>query len=91
MMRLLLFLVAICLACVRSSAKSSAKARSSSSVTLHKGKASKGSKESKQAPAIGRSIFGRLFRETKMFFSSGLESLTLQLTRPIDEALPMEV
>jgi hypothetical protein len=51
---------------------------------------SKDNKKKGSSP-IQQGMFGRLFRETKMFFSSGLEAITLQLTRPTDTVIPMEV
>jgi len=76
----------VALLCATAAAAKRAAAKPSRSVAIPRSKDAK-----KKNSPLQHGMFGRLFRETKMFFSSGLEAITLQLTRPSDTATPMEV
>ena len=59
--------------------------KSSSSIAVPK---SKKSKKSTWKGAFGTGFVGRIIREAKTAFSSELETLTIQMTRPDDSATP---
>lgn len=84
-LRFIIFIFVCSIVCLCAKPKS----KGSSAVALPRGKNVKKKSNGGSGGFFGQ-VINRVFRETKTLFCSGMEAMTLQLTKPVDSALAKE-